>query len=108
MGSCIFTTSFHSNSNIYITDSACEKKPETIEINIPDAKAVAKEIGNDWNGIYVDIDQVKDGWIYFSYQVSGDRENYYYIGSYRMELSTNKIEKTDEGEYVDENEECDG
>lgn len=95
-----YTKEVANSDDIYSADSSLKGSRE-FHISIPDRSKIEQAIQLSISDINVDIviTDVKDGWIYFSYDVFDLQGPNYYKGNYRVPVSGGRVEKTDTGSY---------
>lgn len=88
---------------IYVADPSL-KDAKKLHIEVPDKDTIEQEAGLSIEDVYVSINitDVSDGWIYFSYNVFDYEGPEYYYGHYRIKTDGSAIEKTDDGQFGDD------
>lgn len=101
-GSNVYYTSVGAGY-IYIADASL-KHPKELDIAVPNKDIIEHKIGLSVDDVctIIDITDVKDGWIYFSYWLGYPEGPSYYEGNYRVKTNGSKTEKIGEGQFGDE------
>lgn len=85
-------------SVLYAADSACEQVKE-YNIDVPDQQTIDDNLKSISPVHLLSIKDVKDGWIYFHYNLLDTDGLPFYEGAYRINLDGTIVEKTNEGTF---------
>lgn len=90
------------DNRIFIAFPSLEED-RVIDVEIPDKEQIEEETGKSLEkyDVFMSITDVEDGWIYFRYLIFEYEVSDLYEGNYRITTDGKKIEKTDEGELLE-------